>query len=385
MAGHPRWPQIVLACPDGVNPAARPIPPGGDVDERSRPVTSWSGSGIGGSGLTPPGLAKSWPGRGNGSMWLPRSERAGETRHTWLRSWRPEGVLVVSRIHFPEAVKRTVRRQCKFGCVLCGCPLYHYDHIVEYSEVEAHEASNIALLCGTHHDQKTRNQIPASAVRRAKNRVVAAGRRLRDGSIGLYFENNIRIILGSNTIVAHLSSERPFLPVVYVDDTIVLGLRFEDDMPLIYAKIYDRNNLLVLDIEDSEMRVGEHLWDVTYVGTLLTLKSAEGQVLLQIRFNPASGEIDVRRGEIYANGVGIGIANGNVTVLNDGSEFSHNFSHALGFAFGEQQDPELRRASYFMGARNVPRFTYEREPREENILQPDSVEGAEKVLHQDVK
>ena len=25
--GHPRWPQIVLACPDGVNPAARPIPP----------------------------------------------------------------------------------------------------------------------------------------------------------------------------------------------------------------------------------------------------------------------------------------------------------------------------------------------------------------------
>jgi hypothetical protein len=30
-ASHPRWPQIVSAVPNGVNPAARPIPPGGDL------------------------------------------------------------------------------------------------------------------------------------------------------------------------------------------------------------------------------------------------------------------------------------------------------------------------------------------------------------------
>jgi hypothetical protein len=33
--GPPRWPQIVSAVntPDGIDPAARPIPPGGDADE----------------------------------------------------------------------------------------------------------------------------------------------------------------------------------------------------------------------------------------------------------------------------------------------------------------------------------------------------------------
>jgi hypothetical protein len=31
--GHPLWPRIVSACPDGINPAARPDPAGGDVDE----------------------------------------------------------------------------------------------------------------------------------------------------------------------------------------------------------------------------------------------------------------------------------------------------------------------------------------------------------------
>jgi len=30
---YPRWPQIVLAGPNGVNPAARPDPADGDVDE----------------------------------------------------------------------------------------------------------------------------------------------------------------------------------------------------------------------------------------------------------------------------------------------------------------------------------------------------------------
>ena len=33
-ASHPRWPQIVSAAPHGVNPAARPIPPGADVEEQ---------------------------------------------------------------------------------------------------------------------------------------------------------------------------------------------------------------------------------------------------------------------------------------------------------------------------------------------------------------
>jgi hypothetical protein len=32
-ASHPRWPQIVSAAPNGVNPAARPIPPGEDVED----------------------------------------------------------------------------------------------------------------------------------------------------------------------------------------------------------------------------------------------------------------------------------------------------------------------------------------------------------------
>jgi hypothetical protein len=47
-ASHPRWPQIVSAAPNGVNPAARPIPPGGHVDEHMR---GFRGGRVGGIGV----------------------------------------------------------------------------------------------------------------------------------------------------------------------------------------------------------------------------------------------------------------------------------------------------------------------------------------------
>jgi hypothetical protein len=46
-ASHPRWPHIVSAAPNGVHPAARPIPPGGGVDAHcGDEVVGWAGSGF---------------------------------------------------------------------------------------------------------------------------------------------------------------------------------------------------------------------------------------------------------------------------------------------------------------------------------------------------
>jgi hypothetical protein len=42
--------------------------------------------------------------------------------------------MAEDRPPIPLPVKRLVRQQCAFGCVLCGLPLYEYDHIVPYHE-----------------------------------------------------------------------------------------------------------------------------------------------------------------------------------------------------------------------------------------------------------
>jgi hypothetical protein len=64
-------------------------------------------------------------------------------------------VAVDDRPRIPSDIKRKVRQRCGFGCVICGLPLYEYDHLVPWSEVETHEADNLVLLCDRHHREKT--------------------------------------------------------------------------------------------------------------------------------------------------------------------------------------------------------------------------------------
>ena len=74
---------IVLACPGGVNPAARPDPATDHLNIYGAAAFG-PGSGIGGSGLTPPGPTKCWPGRENGAD---RSDPVEELCMTGAEYW----------------------------------------------------------------------------------------------------------------------------------------------------------------------------------------------------------------------------------------------------------------------------------------------------------
>lgn len=68
------------------------------------------------------------------------------------------------RPRIPSDIKRQVRQRCGFGCVICGRPLYQYDHLVPWSEVEEHEPDNLVLLCDQHHREKTSGLLPIEQV-----------------------------------------------------------------------------------------------------------------------------------------------------------------------------------------------------------------------------
>jgi len=55
----------------------------------------------------------------------------------------------------PDPVKRTIRQRCGFGCVICGLPIYEYDHIFGYKNETGHIVEEITLLCDHHHKLKT--------------------------------------------------------------------------------------------------------------------------------------------------------------------------------------------------------------------------------------
>jgi hypothetical protein len=61
-------------------------------------------------------------------------------------------------------MEKEVRRRCGFGCVMCGLPLYEYDHILGWSNVQRHVAEEITLLCEMHHREKTNGLLPLDHV-----------------------------------------------------------------------------------------------------------------------------------------------------------------------------------------------------------------------------
>ena len=57
----------------------------------------------------------------------------------------------------PKDVKRQVRQECGFGCVICGLAIATYEHIdPPFKDAREHDPSKIAYLCGGCHDRVTR-------------------------------------------------------------------------------------------------------------------------------------------------------------------------------------------------------------------------------------
>lgn len=54
----------------------------------------------------------------------------------------------------PENVRRQVRQECGFGCVICGLAIIQYHHIdPEFVDAEIHDPKKIVLLCGSCHQR----------------------------------------------------------------------------------------------------------------------------------------------------------------------------------------------------------------------------------------
>jgi hypothetical protein len=89
----------------------------------------------------------------------------------------------------PQPFMREVRQRCGFGCVICGFPIFEYDHLLGWANVKRHVASEITLLCDNHHRAKTAGFLP-------NERVIEANRNPRNLQSGvtkpyeLYYSGN---------------------------------------------------------------------------------------------------------------------------------------------------------------------------------------------------
>lgn len=69
----------------------------------------------------------------------------------------------------PEKIKRQLRQEAGFGCVICGNAIGVYEHIdPEFQNATTHDPACMACLCAGCHGKVTRGHISKETVRAAK-------------------------------------------------------------------------------------------------------------------------------------------------------------------------------------------------------------------------
>lgn len=179
----------------------------------------------------------------------------------------------------PEVIKREVRQRCGFGCVVCGNAIFHYDHLVTgYADAYEHRADDITLLCGGHHDEKSRGWLPGAAVVAANANPICLSNGFAKGP--LYFGVLVpEIILGNiscrnvETILSVLGER-----VLYLSPPEVEGGPY-----FLNALLRNNSGEVILHIVNNEWLTPIENWDVQVVGPRVSIRNAPGDIALEFK------------------------------------------------------------------------------------------------------
>ncbi len=203
-------------------------------------------------------------------------------------------VSMKERASIPEPTKRAVRQACGFGCVLCGYPIYDYDHIVPYAIAKEHSVENLCLLCGQHHAEKNRGLLPVEKVRQARLDPINKRTGVSEAQYIHYSGNRCVVRLGNYIATNDLPyMEGSYCALVIANEKLI-EFRIEDSHLLLSLAIKDADNQILLLIIDNELIYKTDLWDLSFIGGRITIKDKQGSILAELALKPPN-EIIIER------------------------------------------------------------------------------------------
>ncbi len=257
----------------------------------------------------------------------------------------------------PPEIKREVRKRCGFGCVICGMPLYEYEHMLEWAEVKRHVASEITLLCRQHHGEKTNGLLPKENVIEANNTPFNLKTGVSKSHLLHYSGKNVQLALANSIFQFNDLPENAFFAPLVVDGLAVVGFRVEDGKLLLQFIAFNEFNVPVLQIVDNELIYRTEQWDIEWVSQKLTVREGHGKILLQLVFEPPH-TIRIAKGRILLNGIEL-LIGADYLFCSNNSSFLSGISTTncrVGLAIGDPV-PNAGAGIVFSG---IPRYGFDR-------------------------
>lgn len=188
---------------------------------------------------------------------------------------------MAARPHIPEPTKRAVRQRCLFGCVVCGMPIFEYDHLEPYADVCDHDADNIILLCPNHHRDKTSGRLVGDRLQHAGKHPFNEGRP-KTASFAIERGRVLDVVVGSNVLENPVFDANGHFPVLWVNGFYRLGLHQQDGWMTLSASVTDGAGEIILGIDHGELIAATGVWDYRYEGTRLQIRLAAGVISLDL-------------------------------------------------------------------------------------------------------
>lgn len=261
------------------------------------------------------------------------------------------------RPQIPPEIKREVRQRCGFGCVICGMPLYEYEHMLEWAEVKRHVADEITLLCRQHHGEKTNGLLPKEVVLAANQNPYNLQTGVSKNHFLHYSGSFVRLTLANSHFDFENLPENTFFAPLVVDGVAIVGFRIENNRLLLQFIAFDERNVPIIQIVDNELVYSTSSWDVEWVRQKLTIREGHRKILLQLIFEPPN-VIKIVKGRILLNGLELLIGNDYIFCSNN-SGFLSSISTKncpVGLAVG---DPKPNCGAGFVIS-GIPRYGFDR-------------------------
>jgi len=224
--------------------------------------------------------------------------------------------------NIPEPIRRQVRQECGFGCVICGLAIAQYEHIdPTFADAEVHDPKKIALLCANCHDRITRGIWSKDFVLRArKNPKTFQQGYARDV---FQYENPFDLVVGDS----HFDNIRCIVRTSSGEEWFTIEpSETQEGPPRLSAKFFGPKGMLELEIIRNEWSCPTNLWDLKTEGQVLEVRRAPGEIALRLKARPPHG-LEIQRLKMLFNGTGIEVKNdGTMRLVVNGAEIEMNTS-----------------------------------------------------------
>lgn len=212
----------------------------------------------------------------------------------------------------PVQIQRQLRKECFYGCAVCGVPLLKYAHIVPYNRIQALLPENMIALCPQHYYKYDSGDLSESSLREAKK---DPHNKLQPQDAFFVESQDLTINIGKCKFI---NTHR----ILAVDDFDLITVTRENGKYLLLdVNLFDRMNSLIATISENSWVAGNIAgWCIDYVPQKkhLNIRNVQRNITFEMIMENTELYIDVMmyynsypisvtRNEISLNGSEIGI------------------------------------------------------------------------------